>query len=174
MPDPAKEDYKICVDVQYADLTAKVAGVLFRDWADPQPIHEITISTAVLAEYEPGAFYKRELPCILELLAQLPTTPALIIIDGYVWLGHERPGLGYHLFTALEGKVPVIGVAKNHFHGIDDACALLRGTSQRPLFVTSEGMDAGEAMRGIEAMHGAHRVPTLIKRADQLCRADSP
>lgn len=170
MNPPPPAGYKLCVDVQYSDLNASVAGVLFQEWEDPQPFGELIITTVVPSDYEPGAFYKRELPCILELLSQLPKQPALIIIDGYVWLGPDRPGLGHHLFTALDGKVPVIGVAKNWFHGIDDSAALLRGTSKKPLFVTAQGMDADEAIRGIKAMHGPHRVPTLIKRADQLCR----
>jgi len=170
MSESAAGAFKLCVDVHYLGPDATVAGVLFQNWEDSTALGEVTISMAVPSEYEPGAFYKRELPCILELLAQLPRRPSLIIIDGYVWLGQDRPGLGHHLFAALDGRVPVIGVAKNWFHGIDESTAVLRGMSKKPLFVTAEGMDPVEAIRGIEAMHGPHRVPTLLKRADQLCR----
>ena len=50
---------------------------------------------------EPGQFYKRELPCILELLKQVNPLPNYIVIDGYVYLGgDEKPGLGKHRITS--------------------------------------------------------------------------
>lgn len=47
---------------------------------------------------------------------------------------------------------------------------LRRGTSRSPLYVTAAGMDATEAARHIAEMHGPHRIPTLLKRIDRLCR----
>lgn len=93
-----------------------------------------------------------------------------VIIDGYVWLGAGRPGLGAHLHQALGQRTPVIGVAKRRFHGAGDAVAILRGTSQVPLFVTAVGIDVAEAAAGVQRMHGAHRIPTLLKRVDRLSR----
>jgi deoxyribonuclease V len=162
--------FKLCVDVQYSDDSATVAGVLFRNWDDSIPMDELTISTSVPSGYEPGAFYKRELPCILELLSHLPHPPELIVIDGYVWLGASRPGLGHHLFAALGGATAVVGIAKNRFVGLGEVSEVLRGGSKRPLFVTTEGIDRDDVAGRIASMHGAYRIPTLIKRADQLCR----
>lgn len=170
MNDPGTGGIKLCVDVQYSEGRATVAGVLFPNWDDPVPFDEITICTGVPSDYEPGAFYKRELPCILELLAQVRQPPNLVVIDGYVWLGSSRPGLGYHLFAALEEQTPVVGIAKNRFHGLTEATEVFRGGSERPLFVTAEGVDREEVSGSIGRMHGDHRIPTLIKRADQLCR----
>ncbi|MFY0538676.1 hypothetical protein [Nannocystis pusilla] len=39
------------------------------------------------------------------------------MIDGHVWLGPDRPGLGVHLHRALGEAIPVVGVAKNPFRG---------------------------------------------------------
>lgn len=72
-----------------------------------------------VAEYEPGQFYKRKLPCVLALLQQLEQLPEFIVIDGYVYLdGKQKPGFGKHLYVALAGKSVIIGVAKSRFKGM--------------------------------------------------------
>lgn len=39
--------------------------------------------SAVILPYEPGSFYKRELPCILSLLKDIYKQLDAIVIDGY-------------------------------------------------------------------------------------------
>jgi deoxyribonuclease V len=95
----------------------------------------------------------------------------VVIVDGYVWLdGSGKPGLGGHLFQALGERVTVVGIAKTPLHGADGAHEVLRGSSQRPLFVTAAGIPADVAAEHVRAMHGAHRIPTLLSRVDALCR----
>jgi deoxyribonuclease V len=77
--------------------------------------------------------------------------------------------LGWHLFDALESKIPVIGVAKSRFEGAP-AHEVYRGASRRPLYVTAAGMTLAKAAANIQAMHGAHRIPTLLQRVDRLAR----
>src|SRR5687767_12388554 len=153
------------VDVHYAGGGAVAACVAFRDWPDAEPAWERTVRVAEVAAYEPGAFYRRELPPLLEVLAGQPFDA--VLIDGYVWLGEGRKGLGAWVHEAL-GK-PVIGVAKTAFRGAP-AIEVLRGGSRRPLFVTAAGHDATATAEGVGRMHGAHRIPTLLKRVDRLCR----
>ncbi len=64
----------------------------------------------------------------------------------------------------------VFGVAKSRFVGAVDAVPVTRGRSSRPLFVTAAGMDPEEAAEKIRIMHGAYRIPTMLKLADRLCR----
>jgi deoxyribonuclease V len=45
-----------------------------------------------------------------------------------------------------------------------------RGHSRRPLYVSAAGIDAETAARYIQDMHGTYRLPTLLRRVDQLCR----
>lgn len=93
----------------------------------------------------------------------------LFLVDGYVWLGENHPGLGAHLHQTLGGKLPVVGVAKNQYKeapGVE----VLRGGSTRPLFVTSVGIDVSLAAECVRTMHGPHRLPTMIKLVDHLCR----
>jgi deoxyribonuclease V len=159
------------IDVHYPDETAFVAGILFQDWQDPAPTRQITTKIASVAAYEPGQFYKRELPCILEILAQLESLPAIVIVDGYVYLGAaQKPGLGKYLYDALDGKAIVIGVAKNRFADTPVEAEVFRGDSQRPLYVSAIGIDLAAAKMAIEQMAGEYRIPNLLKLVDKLSK----
>ncbi len=159
------------LDVAYGAQGAAAACVLFHRWTDPAEADTRLALVADVAPYEPGAFYRRELPCLLAVLAAVGAPLEAIVVDGYVWLSADgRPGLGAHLYEALGRVAPVIGVAKTSFTGSAFAEPVLRGGSARPLHVTAAGVDAGAAARWIEGMHGPHRLPTLLKRVDRLCR----
>lgn len=156
------------VDVSYQDNSAFVAGILFRTWESSSidVVHAQKID--FVAEYEPGSFYKRELPCILAILNVIDGEIDTIVIDGYVTLGAEKEyGLGMHLWDALGHRIPIIGVAKNYFKGTPHSCEILRGESSKPLFITSVGIDLEEAKMNILNMHGKHRIPDLLKIVDQ-------
>jgi deoxyribonuclease V len=160
-----------CVDVDYRDHEAVAACVLFRAWTDGASAAEVVEHVARVEPYQPGQFYRRELPCLLAVLGRIPVPPEAVVVDGYVWLGDETtPGLGGHLYAALGQAVPVIGVAKTRFAGAVAARPVVRGTSRRPLWVTAAGIDADTAARHVAGMHGPFRIPTLLKRVDQLCR----
>ncbi len=161
----------LAVDVHYAGEGGTVAGVGFGDWDAAEPALAVRSHVERVAPYAQGAFYERELPCILQLLREHGLQPSCIVVDGYVYLdGHQRPGLGRHLFDALGGRVPVVGVAKTAFAGIGEACEVLRGDSKRPLYVTCAGLSLEEAKAGVARMHGSHRIPTLLRAVDRLCR----
>ena len=163
------------VDAQYEGETAAVACVTFLDWTDPAPESEHSTLVDSVEAYIPGEFWRRELPCILAVLRLLPQPPETILIDGYVWLdGNGRKGLGAHLFDALGGSTAVVGVAKHSFHGAVNAALVHRGQSERPLHVTAQGMPLQAAEAAVRSMHGEHRIPTLLKRVDQLCRRKQP
>ncbi|UQN07001.1 endonuclease V [Deinococcus sp. QL22] len=162
-----------CVDVDYReDGSARTAALLFQHWSDELET-ELRLHTVPLAApYEPGAFYKRELPCLLPVLEPLAPELAAIVIDGYVTLDAEgSPGLGWHLFQALGGAVPVIGVAKTAFRGSAHAQAVQRGSALRPLYVTAAGIDVLDAAEHLRQMAGPYRMPTLLGRVDRACRA---
>jgi deoxyribonuclease V len=164
-----------CLDVAYRSQEANAAAVLFPSWTDSAGLQEIVTRVPMPAEYRPGQFYLRELPCLLALLKLAKVPLDVLIVDGYVWLGKDsRPGLGAHLYEELWGTTAVIGVAKSSFTGTEGAIPVLRGTSRRPLFVTAAGLDVRVAAKCIETMHGEHRIPTLLKRADQLSRCWTP
>jgi deoxyribonuclease V len=159
-----------CVDVDYRDAAAVAAGVWFRGWTASDAEAEAVVTFGEPAPYQPGEFYRRELPCLLEVLARGPAAD-VVVVDGYVWLGPGRPGLGAHLHAVLDGLVIVVGVAKTPFAGAAEAVPVYRGVSRSPLYVTAAGVSAAEAAGWVAGMHGNYRLPTMMKRADQLARA---
>ena len=161
----------LAVDVDYQEASAFAAAVSFSNWESEEPERVYVSRLSDIAEYEPGAFYKRELPCILTLLDEHQLTPEVIIIDGFVTLGESgRPGLGAHLYQSLDGLVPIIGVAKKPFKDTMKETEVLRGESSKPLYVTTRGMALEKAKAYVLCMHGKYRIPTLLKRVDRECR----
>lgn len=158
------------LDVQYDDpkLSALAAAVVFDRWDSPGQIADYTESCVDIRPYQPGEFYRRELPCLLQILKRVPEPLDTIIIDGYVTLG-ERPGLGFRLWEALGRATPIVGVAKTWFHDAD-ARVVTRGESRAPLYITAVGLDAAAVAEHVRTMHGEFRIPTHLKRVDQLAR----
>lgn len=135
------------VDVQYHEDFAWAACVVAAAWTDATPMESWRVRVSPIAPYEPGAFYKRELPCLLAVL-QRARDLETVVIDGYVTLDRAGTwGLGAHLHEALHRTVPIVGVAK-----------------------TALGVDVETASRRVRDMHGPSRVPTLLRAVDQLAR----
>jgi deoxyribonuclease V len=162
---------KACLDVDYRDPNALAACCLFSDWADEESYRDVTAWISGVAPYVPGEFYKRELPCLLAVLRAVSEPLDLILVDSYVWLqDEEHPGMGAHLYQALGGQVPVIGVAKTRYFSAGTAQEIVRGTGHSPLYVSAAGVPVDQAATWVLAMHGASRVPTLLRRVDHLAR----
>lgn len=166
----------LAVDVAYriedGVERARAAGVVFRAWVDGAGIDELVVEIAEVAPHQAGAFFRRELPCVravFEAARAKGHAIALIVVDAYVDLAldQSRPGLGRIVHREL--GIDVVGVARSRFTG-SGAVAVNRGRSASPLFVTAAGLDVVEAARGVKAMHGAHRLPTLLARVDALAR----
>jgi deoxyribonuclease V len=191
----------LAIDVQYVDgagsTTGYASGVVFDTFASPSASAVYTVTCHNVAPYQPGSFFKRELPPIISVIEACPTPPKIVVIDGYVDLMPGKPGLGRHLFEHLAGT-PVIGVAKNPFRdgrrdkdkehaegngepAADDSGStadastpasgeILRGSSARALYVTSAGIDQQVAEKLITSMHGMNRIPTVLKLVDSEAR----
>jgi len=161
------------VDVHYLRTGgARAAAVLA---ADAVFAHVLAERTAVIPEvlpYQPGEFYRRELPPLRAVLAGVSGL-GLLVVDGYADLDPGgRPGLGAHAHA--EFGVPVIGVAKSRFRTATHAVPVVRGSSTRPLFVTAAGMPAADAADLVRRMAGRYRLPDALRRADTLARAGPP
>ena len=158
----------VCLDVAYHPTDVVTGCVGLEAWPDATPVLErVHRSQRPAAGYVPGSFSLRELPFLVEALAALALAPSVVVVDGYVWLGPGVKGLGANLHEAV--GVPVVGVAKHPYRGAE-AIAVLRGRSSRPLHVTAVGVDPNRAAEHVRAMHGAHRIPTALGRADRLAR----
>ena len=155
------------VDVDYRDDFASAAGILIQDWSSTE-CAVLTTKITQVNPYEPGMFYKRELPCIMEILKHVNVKLGCIVVDGYVYLGDEtHPGLGARLYEATQ--IPVIGVGKTFFAGTLDNTKVMRNNA-KPLYVTSIGGDHEAAKSCIKSMAGDFRIPGMLKFADHVCR----
>ena len=162
-----------CVDVAYQDDEAFAACLLFDQWTDASGAQSLVAHIAAVAPYEPGQFYRRELPCLLAALERSPWPLEMVVIDGYVWLGSEqRPGLGAHLYEALESEIPVIGVAKTAFIDTPAVEAIpgresesFMGNIRRYRFADRRAAYSGDA-RGVSNSDTAERSrPFMPRRA---------
>ncbi|MGC4090225.1 MAG: endonuclease V [Polyangiaceae bacterium] len=119
------------LDVQYDDVGgARGAVLVASSITDAESIEEHVVDIASVAPYKPGAFFRRELPCLQAALSKLARAPALVVIDGYVWLDDAgTEGLGASLRAI--GGTNVIGIAKTAYRGATFAEPVLRGEFAR-------------------------------------------
>jgi len=161
----------LAIDVHYENDRASIAGLAFNTWESQTESAVYKSFLDGVAPYESGSFYLRELPCIKMLLDEHDLKPDVIVIDGFVWLdGYSKHGLGVRLYKELNESIPIIGVAKKGFKGIPIEFSLLRGKSEKPLFVTCIGIEQETAIQNILSMAGENRLPVLLKKVDRLCR----
>jgi deoxyribonuclease V len=147
---------------------ARAALVLATDPAFSAIISEKTVFIDHVAPYQPGEFYRRELPPIRAVLADVDDLD-LLIIDGYVTLDPDgRPGLG--AYAHEEFGVSVIGVAKTRYASAVHAIPVVRGTAKRPLYVTAAGIPPATAAELVRTMRGRFRLPDALRRVDSLAR----
>ena len=160
-----------CLDAAYRGDRGVAAAVVIADWAASDAI-EVVTADAVAAPYRPGAFYLRELPVLLAVLAHVRARLTVLVVDGYVWLDASRskPGLGAHLWHKMAGAFPVVGVAKTAFAEDCWSRSVLRGRSARPLYVTAAGMATCDAAAAVASMSGAQRIPDMLRLADRTAR----
>lgn len=164
----------LAIDIHYKPAYAKNVGVLF-DWFDKAPKQVIVNQRANVVEYVPGEFYKRELPCILDIVAAVNLNDIVaIVVDGHVYIDNNyKHGLGGYLYEALDKELPIIGVAKRAFHKNEKTnIPVLRGGSINPLYVSAIGMDVAIAAEHIENMHGGFRMPTILQILDTETKTD--
>lgn len=160
-----------CFDVHYDDHSAVAAAIAFRGWDDETIVDQHIVNVKNVGEYRAGRFFERELKPLRELLPLITHPLHYYVIDAYCHLSQDLdPGLGAYLKEHLPADAVVIGVAKNRFRDTNHAIELYRGSSDRPLFVTSIGVDYPCAANYIKSMAGNYRIPTLLKLVDSLSR----
>jgi deoxyinosine 3'endonuclease (endonuclease V) len=158
----------LAFDAYYTETTTRLVAAIFDEWTDTEASEIRVWADGPAAPYQPGEFYKRELPLILKALEDFdPSTIDAIIIDGYVYLNDQgRLGLGGHLYNELNERIPVVGVAKSYFRD-NNAEAVLRGESSKPLYVTALGISAKSAADHIRSMAGSYRMPDILGAVDR-------
>ena len=158
------------IDACYKGKTGAACGIEAERIDSSLPLAEYSALDFWVEEYMPGSFYLRELPLLLSVLKRCAHYPDIVVVDGYVWLSGNRPGLGARLYHETGNTVPVIGIAKNPYKGHNSHIAVTRGHSKRPLFITAAGIDQERAACMVRQMAGSFRIPDMMCLADMCAR----
>lgn len=120
------------VDVGFEDGGATTrAAVVVLDASSLQPLHQSLARRPTCLPYIPGLLSFREIPAVLDALAQLHTPPDLLMCDGQGLAHPRRMGIACHL--GLLTDIPSIGVAKSRLTGTHADVPAERGKST-PLY----------------------------------------
>jgi deoxyribonuclease V len=113
-------------DVGFEDEGAITrAAVVLLDAQTLQPLAEVVARLPTRMPYIPGLLSFRELPAVLQALAELPQVPDLVFVDGQ-GVAHPR-GLGIAAHLGVITDLPTIGVAKSILVGHHEEPGPLRG-----------------------------------------------
>ena len=168
------KNLKLAIDTYYTEENAYTVGVFFSRWDDTEPLNIIKRITKPEYPYVPGEFYKRELPCIMDLLGGVSfDTLSTIIVDGFVRIekdGEMVSGLGERLYDEVKDwGISVIGVAKSKFNGCENwSIPIIRKAGSKPLYVQGIGRYTDEmAASLIKGMAGPNKLPILLQLLDR-------
>jgi deoxyribonuclease V len=174
-------------DVGFEDegATTRAAAVLL-DAHTLQPLELQVTRVPTSMPYVPGLLSFRELPALLQALAQLSRRPELVFIDGQGIAHPRRLGIAAH-FGVVTG-LPTMGVAKNPLAGHfdtpgaaagDHTPILLRGEQVgwalrskarcSPLIISpGHGVSLASARAWTQRTLRGYRLPEPTRLADRL------
>ena len=148
------------VDVGFegeGNRTARAAVVVL-DFPGLKPVEYAAARAAVTFPYIPGLLSFRELPVVLQALAQLEIVPDVFLVDGHGRSHPRRMGIACHLGVLLD--LPAIGCAKSVLYGqVDDPAN--RVGAQAPILDDAEQIGAAVRTRkGVRPVYVSigHRV----------------
>jgi deoxyribonuclease V len=179
------------VDVGFEDdgATVRAAVVVLK-------FPELTVVDSTIARrptafpYIPGLLAFREIPVLLDAVAQVQVRPDVILVDGSGYIHPRRFGLACHLGLLLDH--PTIGVAKTPYIGTHEPLgdqagdwqplidrgetigAILRNRERvKPIYVSS-GHRVGlmSAIDLVRRCSTRYRLPETTRLADRLSKRD--
>ena len=177
------------VDVAYArDESMVCAGVAVIDATTLSLVETRSAMRPVEFAYAPGLFAFRELPAVLQALADVTTPLDLLLCDGHGIAHPRRFGLASHLGVLLD--LPCIGAAKSRLIGSHGELAGARGSSVplqdagevigavlrtqdgvRPVYVSiGHRISLASAVAWVLRLSPHYRLPESTRQADQLVK----
>ena len=142
--------------------------------------------------YIPGLLSFREIPAVLDALAQLRTTPDLLLCDGQGIAHPRRLGIASHL--GLVTNIPSIGVAKSRLWGTYGPVPAERGrwtplrdgteiigavlrtrVEVKPLFISpGHCISLATAIKYVMGCCTRYRLPETTRQAHRLASGPAP
>jgi deoxyribonuclease V len=174
-------------DIAIAPATATIyAGVVVLDYGTLAVVERKSLVSSTDFPYIPGLLSFREAPALLQVFAQLDTTPDDVVFDGQ-GIAHPR-GLGIASHMGLLLDVPAIGCAKSRLTGRHEEPPPHRGAHTplyggygqvlgavlrtkdrtRPVFVSvGHKIELSQALDILLHCHRGYRIPEPTRLADQ-------
>jgi deoxyribonuclease V len=103
------------VDVSHDRQDKSHAAIVIMDAQSLDVLEQVKISAPTRFPYVPGFLSFREIPVILDALAQLSIQPDILMVDGQGIAHPRRLGIAAHLGVLLD--MPAAGVAKSRLWG---------------------------------------------------------
>ena len=162
------------------------AAVVVLDAQSLLPLEESVVEIPTCFPYVPGYLSFRELPALLQAVAQLTIEPDVFLCDGQGIAHPRRVGLASHLGVLLDKAT--IGVAKSRLCGTyrepglerGDVSQLMDGEEQlgwvlrsrtniRPVLISpGHGVSLPSTLRIVSENLGRFRLPEATRLADKL------
>lgn len=161
------------------------AGIVVLDYASLQPVSYSLVKSSTSFPYVPGFLAFREVPALMQALAQMPVRPDVIMVDGQGIAHPRRMGIATHL--GLLSDIPTLGCAKKILFGKWEDPDVNKGANSpimdkeetigfalrtknkvKPVFI-SPGNRMSLAKSLEIALHcmGAYRIPEPTRRAHE-------
>jgi deoxyribonuclease V len=178
-------------DMAVAPATSAIyAGVVVLDYVTLAVVERKSIVSTTDFPYIPGLLSFREAPALLQVFAQLDSTPDVIVFDGQ-GIAHPR-GLGIASHMGLLLDVPAIGCAKSRLTGRYEEPSPMRGAHTplygsngqvlgavlrtkdrtKPVFVSvGHKIELSQALDILLHCHRGYRIPEPTRLADQYVGA---
>jgi deoxyribonuclease V len=174
-------------DIAVARATPTVyAGVVVLDYPTLAIVERKSLVSTTTFPYIPGLLSFREAPALLQVFAQLETTPDVVVFDGQ-GIAHPR-GLGIASHMGLLLDIPAIGCAKSRLtgryedplprrgahtplyggHGQVLGAVLRTKDRTKPVFVSvGHKIALSQALDILLHCHRGYRIPEPTRLADQ-------
>lgn len=175
------------VDVGFEDNGATTrAAVAVLAYPSLEPVESRLVRRRTRFPYVPGLLSFRELPAILDAVAELSVRPDLFLCDGQGRAHPRRFGIACHLGLWLD--VPALGVGKSRLTGTHDEPGQSKGewtpltddgetigavvrtrTAVRPVYVSvGHRLSLQSAIEWTLACTTRYRLPETTRAADRL------
>lgn len=190
---PQTVQYVAGVDAGFeAGGTITRAAVVVLEFPGLTLIDHALVKRPTTFPYVPGLLSFREIPAVLDALAELTIVPDLILCDGQGFAHPRRCGIASHLGLILD--CPTIGVAKSRLIGThadlspekgswvplfdqgEQIGAVLRSrTNTKPLYISpGHKVSLQTALNYVLRCTPKYRLPETTRLADRLASSRGP
>ncbi len=139
------------------------AGIVILRYSDLQPLAYSLVKSTNTFPYIPGFLAFREVPALVEALAQIPIQPDVIMIDGHGIAHPRRMGIAAHFGTLT--NTATLGCAKKILFGKWPEPEAIKGSFT---LIKDKEEIIGYALRSKNNVK-----PVFISPGNQMCLQDS-